>query len=112
MTKSDVLERLAEVISQRQRERPQDSYVTRLFEGGHPAVAAKVREECEELIRAAAAGDAEHTAHEAADLLFHVLVLLADAGVEAGAVYAELEGRFGTGGLEEKRSRAAKERAC
>jgi phosphoribosyl-ATP pyrophosphohydrolase len=105
MAGADILERLGAVIEQRRRERPDDSYVVRLLDGGHEAVAAKLREESEELIEAAASGDADHTAHEAADLLFHTLVLLAQAGVETAAVYAELERRFGTGGLEEKASR-------
>jgi phosphoribosyl-ATP pyrophosphohydrolase len=105
MAGPDILERLGAVIDQRRRERPAGSYVVQLLDGGSDAVAAKLREESEELIEAAAAGDAAHTAHEAADLLFHAWVLLAQAGVERGAVYAELERRFGTGGLEEKASR-------
>ena len=106
MSGSDVLERLARVIQERHRERPPGSYVSSLFEGGHAAIGAKVREEAEELIEAAAAADAAHTAHEAADLLFHVLVLLEQAGVAPAAVFGELDRRFGTGGLEEKASRA------
>lgn len=105
MATSEILDRLAEVIEERRRERPEGSYVTTLFEEGLPAIAAKVREESEELIEAAAEGDASHTAHEAADLFFHVFVMLAEAGVEPAAVYAELDRRFGTGGLVEKRSR-------
>jgi len=70
-------------------------------------VAAKLREECEELIEAAARGDARHSAHEAADLLFHVWVLLGALELPPERVYAELERRFGTGGLEEKAARGA-----
>ena len=51
---------------------------------------------------AAAADDRAHTAREAADLLFHALVLLRSAGVATSAVWDELDRRFGTGGLEEK----------
>jgi phosphoribosyl-ATP pyrophosphohydrolase len=105
MATSEILDRLAEVIEERRRERPEGSYVTTLLDGGLPAIAAKVREESEELIEAAAENDADHTAHEAADLLFHVFVMLAEAGVEPSAVYAELDRRFGTGGLVEKRLR-------
>ena len=112
MTATDILERLAAVIEQRQRERPEDSYVARLLAGGHAAISSKVREESEEFIEAAAADDPDHTAHEAADLLFHTLVLLAHAGVAPGAVYQELERRFGTGGLEEKRERSLGEGEC
>jgi len=103
----DILERLGSVIEQRHRERPDGSYVVELLDGGHGAIAAKLREESEELIAAAEAGDAAHTAREAADLLFHALVLLEQAGVAPAAVWEELERRFGTGGLEEKASRGA-----
>ena len=106
MSSSEVLEQLTAVIESRQRERPAGSYVTSLFAGGHAAIADKVREEAEELIEASAGSDASHTAHEAADLIFHTLVLLAQAGVAPRDVFGELERRFGTGGLEEKRARA------
>ncbi len=102
-----VLLRLAQVIDDRMRERPEGSYVVRLLDGGLEAIADKVREESQELIEAAAADDGDHTAHEAADLLFHVWVLLGRAGVAPERVFAQLESRFGTGGLVEKASRGA-----
>jgi len=105
MADPSILDRLFEVVLQRRRERPSGSYVTKLLEGGLPAVGAKVREEAEELVEAAAAGDADHVAHEAADLVFHAWVLLAAADVPPERVYAVLEGRFGVGGLEEKARR-------
>ena len=107
MARAEILDRLAAVIAERRSEPREGSYTCALLEGGHGAIAAKVREECEELIEAAAGDDAAHTAHEAADLLYHAWVLLALAGVEPAAVWAELERRFGTGGLEEKASRGA-----
>ena len=109
MSGEDVLPRLIELIEQRQRLRPSESYVVSLLDGGIDAIGAKVREEAEELIEAAAANDRDHTAREAADLLFHVCVLLADAGVSLDAVLGVLESRFGTSGLEEKASRATTE---
>jgi len=102
-----VLDRLFEVIAERARLRPEGSYVVKLLDGGLPAIAAKVREEADEVIEAAGAADSTHTAREAADVLFHLWVLLAHAGVEPGAVYAELEARFGVGGLQEKAARSA-----
>ena len=115
MASSEILGQLWSVIESRLRERPADSYVTSLFDGGSGAVAAKLREESGELIEAAeqlaaaapeAAAEARaHVAHEAADLLFHTWVLLALAEVEPERVYAELERRFGTSGLAEKASR-------
>ena len=101
MAAGDVIERLEKVIQGRVRERPEGSYVARLLEGGEPAIAAKLREEAAEL----GAPDAD-TVHEAADVLFHMLVLLGVRGVEFGAVCGELERRFGTGGLAEKAARS------
>jgi len=105
MSSSAVLERLEQVIAERRRERPAGSYVTRLLEGGEAAMTAKLLEEAAELAEADP-GDAKHTAHEAADLLFHALVLLGARGVALAEVCAVLEGRFGIGGLVEKASRS------
>ncbi len=102
---SDVLERLFQLIEQRKELRPEGSYVTSLFDGGHEAVAAKVREEAAELIEAAQGENLAHTTHEAADLWFHTCVLLVQAGVSLGDVLQELEGRFGVSGLAEKAAR-------
>lgn len=105
MPAADILDRLYDAIRNRERERPDDSYVVQLLDGGVEAIAAKVREEAEEVIEAASQEDAAQVAHEAADLLFHLHVLMAKAGVVPGDVYAVLEARFGIGGLEEKRNR-------
>ncbi len=106
MNPADILERLYAVIEERARERPQDSYVVSLLDGGVDAIGAKVSEEAAETIEAAASGDRDHLAREVADLIFHTWTLMAHAGVRPEEVYAVLEGRFGTGGLEEKRGRA------
>jgi phosphoribosyl-ATP pyrophosphohydrolase len=102
---SEVLDRVYAVIEERGRLRPQGSYVVQLLDGGLERIAAKVREESGELIEAAASGDRRHVAHEAADLLFHVWVLLAQAQVAPAEIYAVLDGRFGIGGLAEKAAR-------
>ncbi len=103
MSSFEVLERLEEVIDQRRREKPSGSYVVELLSGGEPAIAAKIREEAAELIDAA--GDSEATVHEAADLLFHTLVLLGARKVPLREVCVLLEKRFGIGGLAEKAAR-------
>lgn len=107
MVDAVILDELFAVLQQRVAERPAGSYVTTLAEGGLDAVAAKLREETEELVEAAGGDDATHVAHEAADLLFHAWVLLAMAGVSPDAVYGELRTRFGVGGLVEKAARSA-----
>ena len=102
---SAVLDRLFEIVTARRDERPEGSYVVGLLDGGWEAIEAKVREEAQEVVDAARDESDEALAHEAADLLFHLWVMLASRGLEPSAVYAELERRFGTGGLEEKASR-------
>jgi phosphoribosyl-AMP cyclohydrolase / phosphoribosyl-ATP pyrophosphohydrolase len=103
-----VLARVAEVIARRRRERPEKSYVVSLLDGGLPKINAKIVEEAGELVEALPEGDAAHTAHEAADLLFHVLVGLEAAGVPVDAVFAQLKGRFGISGIDEKAGRKSK----
>jgi len=105
MSRPEALALLYEVLRQRVRERPAESYVSELLDGGMAAIGAKVCEEAQELVAAAEGDDPTHTVHEAADLLFHVWVLLANAGIEPAEVYRELERRSGTSGLAEKASR-------
>jgi phosphoribosyl-AMP cyclohydrolase / phosphoribosyl-ATP pyrophosphohydrolase len=100
-----ILARVAAVIARRRRERPEKSYVVSLLDAGFPKIAAKISEEARELNEALPAGDGAHTAHEAADLIFHALVGLEAAGVPADAVFAELGRRFGISGIDEKASR-------
>jgi len=100
-----VIARVAEVIAKRRRERPEKSYVVSLLAAGFPKINAKLTQEAGELAEALPAGDKAHTAHEAADLLFHMLVGLEAAGVAPEAVFAELARRFGVSGIDEKASR-------
>ncbi|MCL4190600.1 MAG: phosphoribosyl-ATP diphosphatase [Thermoguttaceae bacterium] len=104
-----ILSRLMAVIDQRKADRPARSYTAQLFNSGIEAISAKVREEAEELIEAASNGAAGkgRVVHEAADLFYHVLVLLAACDTNLAAVEAELARRFGMSGLEEKELRGA-----
>ena len=108
---SQVLDRLFEVIERRRDERPTGSYVVSLLEGGLPAIGEKIREEADEVVRAACGESDEALAREVADLIFHVFVLLAARGVDPTATYRELARRFGIGGLEEKAARGNQETA-
>ena len=90
---SAVLDELFHPIKQRQQEMPQDSYTTALFESGTARIAQKVGEEGVESALAAATNDIEHLPGEIADLLYHTLVLLADAGLTPDDVWAELRNR-------------------
>jgi phosphoribosyl-ATP pyrophosphohydrolase/phosphoribosyl-AMP cyclohydrolase len=92
------LESLWRVIAARAAERPEGSYTTSLIEGGVDAVGRKVTEEATEVLLAAkdhasgAAADSRVT-EEAADLIYHLLVLLAERGVAPTAVMGELRAR-------------------
>ncbi len=100
---SSILRQLASVIEDRRRNRPPDSYTTKLFDGGVDTIGAKILEEAAEVVEAA--GEPDALTHEAADLIYHLLVLLAHGGVTLADVEAELARRFGISGLEEKASR-------
>jgi phosphoribosyl-ATP pyrophosphohydrolase len=103
-----ILDRLYEIVIARRDERPAESYVVSLLDGGWDAIAAKVREEAEEVVLAARDESDAAVAHEVADLIFHVWVLMASRGVEPASIYRELRDRFGVGGLAEKASRPRK----
>lgn len=84
---------------------PDASYVARLFSQGRDAILKKVAEEAGEVLLAAKGGDPGALTREAADLLFHLLVALAEAGVSPADVAAELRARRGVSGLVEKAAR-------
>jgi phosphoribosyl-ATP pyrophosphohydrolase len=99
-----------EVIEDRKRNPPAKSYTTTLFQGGVERIGFKVMEEAAELVRAAGksqeSGEARtHLVHEAADLLYHVFVMLGYRDIPLQEVEAELGRRFGISGLDEKASR-------
>ena len=103
-----VLKRLMGVIETRKAERPSGSYTVTLLDGGTQRITAKIREEAEELIEAATdpgCSSPKFVIHEAADLFYHTLVLLAACDISLDDVEAELETRFGKSGLEERGER-------
>ena len=87
------LETLEGVIAQRLRDAPERSYTARLAAGGVKNVAQKVGEEAVELVLAAVGEDRARVTAEAADLLYHALVLLKVRDVVLADVIAELERR-------------------
>lgn len=103
------LERLESTIAARRGADPAASYVASLFAKGMPKIAQKLGEEAVETVIAAMAGDGGSVASEAADLLFHLVMLLAAAGVPLSDVMAELERREGVSGLTEKAARKSRE---
>jgi phosphoribosyl-ATP pyrophosphohydrolase len=103
---TDILARLEATIAARRDADPGASYVAALFTKGLPKIAQKLGEEAVETIIAALDGSTREIASEAADLLFHLHVLLSATGVPWSDVLAELERREGTSGLDEKAARA------
>lgn len=103
---NDVLARLSELLEQRKHADPQTSYVAKLYSKGMDSILKKVGEEAAETIIAAKDGDADKIVYETADLWFHCLVMLAQAGLKPQDVLNELARREGLSGLEEKASRS------
>ncbi|ELY83350.1 phosphoribosyl-ATP diphosphatase [Natrinema pallidum] len=91
----DVLEELFAVIEDRKERLPEDSYTASLLthEKGENEVLEKLGEETTELVLAAKDDDHEEIAHESADIVYHLLVLLAMKDMELSALEAELEAR-------------------
>lgn len=101
----DPLDRLeATIRARRDAADPSGSYVASLFARGRTKIAQKVGEEATETVIAALA-EPDTLASEAADLLFHLLVLLVDAGLGLDDVRAELSRREGVSGHDEKAAR-------
>jgi len=99
------LHQLESTIAARRDADPSASYVASLFAKGLPKIAQKLGEEAVETVIAAMSGDAKAVTGEAADLLFHLMVLLGATGVPLADVLAELDRREGTSGLAEKAAR-------
>ncbi|WP_375427813.1 phosphoribosyl-ATP diphosphatase [uncultured Sphingomonas sp.] len=101
----DPLDRLEAAIRARRGADPASSYTAGLFARGRPRIAQKLGEEAVECVIAALGPEARAIVPEAADLLYHLLVLLADADLTLADVRAELARREGVSGLEEKAGR-------
>ncbi|MCB2088886.1 MAG: phosphoribosyl-ATP diphosphatase [Sphingomonadaceae bacterium] len=103
----DTLTRLEQVIAERSSADPDSSYVAKLNARGVPVIARKLGEEAVEAVVAALAEDRGELVGEAADVIFHLMVLLQAKGVALEEVMAELDRREGVSGLVEKASRSA-----
>jgi phosphoribosyl-ATP pyrophosphohydrolase len=101
----DVLSKLAAVIAQRRAENASKSYTRELIDAGPERCAKKLGEEAVETVIAALGQDARALTREAADLLYHLLVVLEVRRVPFTDVLAELQSRMGTSGLAEKAAR-------
>ncbi len=100
-----VLADLFAVIESRRGDDPGRSYTARLFAKGRGKICQKLGEEAVETVIAALDETPAEVTKESADLLYHLLVLWAETGVDPAAVWSELAARGGRSGLDEKRSR-------
>ena len=101
----DQFDALEATIRERLSADPDTSYVARLAAKGRAKIAQKVGEEAVETVIAAVSGDAKALTSEAADLMFHLTVLLAHSRVSLDDVRAELARREGVSGIDEKAAR-------
>jgi len=108
MSNNDILKELTAILEARKSDSADTSYVASLYAKGLDKILEKVGEEATETIIAAKNGDREQIIYETADLWFHSMVLLADRGLSADDVLAELARRFGVSGIDEKASRTNK----
>jgi phosphoribosyl-ATP pyrophosphohydrolase len=102
---TNILKSLEQTIWERRAADPDTSYVASLRKKGRAKMAEKLGEEATEAVIAAVLDDRAGMTGEAADLLFHLMVLLADMDLSIDDVIAELARREGLSGLQEKASR-------
>jgi phosphoribosyl-ATP pyrophosphohydrolase len=104
-----ILARLMAVIEDRRARPNERSYTASLLAGGVDRIGAKIREEAAEVVDAAAEAETPegraHLVHEAADLIYHLFVMLGFREIKLAEVEAELARRFGISGLDEKAAR-------
>ncbi|MBY3042527.1 phosphoribosyl-ATP diphosphatase [Rhizobium leguminosarum] len=96
---------LESIVEERSKASPEQSWTARLVAAGQPKAAKKLGEEAIEAVMAAVTGDRDNLTYEAADVLYHLLVVLKIAEIPLENVMAELERRTAQSGLKEKASR-------
>ena len=106
MTMQTVFEQLTATIESRKAASPDSSYVAKLFHKGADSILKKVGEEATEVVIAAKDENREQIVYESADLLFHLMVMLAQYDLTLADVADELARREGLSGLVEKASRS------
>lgn len=99
------LDTLYTVLAERQGADPAESYTAKLYADGRAKIVRKFGEEAVELSVAALAEGKDAVIAESGDLLYHLLVLWAEQGITPDEIWRELEGRFGTSGIDEKNAR-------
>lgn len=106
MNMQSVFEQLSATIESRKTANPDSSYVAKLFHKGADSILKKIGEEATEVVIAAKDENREQIVYESADLLFHLMVMLARYDLTLADVAEELARREGLSGLVEKASRS------
>lgn len=101
-----ILDAVYQVVQERRNNPSEKSYVASLYAKGLDKILGKIGEEATEVAVAGKGGKPDEVVSEVADLWFHTLVLLSYYDLPPEKIYAELERRFGTSGLEEKAGRS------
>jgi phosphoribosyl-ATP pyrophosphohydrolase len=101
----DVILRLYRTIESRRNADPEVSHTAKLFQKGTKKIAQKVGEEAVEVVIEAIRNNRKRLVDESADLMYHLLVLWADAHIEPAEVWAELARREGMSGIAERAAR-------
>ncbi|PCK78025.1 MULTISPECIES: phosphoribosyl-ATP diphosphatase [Rhizobium] len=96
---------LERIVEERSKASPEESWTAKLVNAGQPKAAKKLGEEAIEAVMAAVTGDCDNLTYEAADVLYHLLVVLKIAEIPLENVMAELERRTAQSGLKEKANR-------
>ncbi|MEQ8193345.1 MAG: phosphoribosyl-ATP diphosphatase [Rhodospirillales bacterium] len=99
----EILNHLYRVIASRRGVDPKESYTAKLYDRGPGQIAKKVGEEAVEVAMALLAQTPKEVVEESADLIYHLFVLWAQAGVKPEDVWAELKRRDGAAGLADRK---------
>ena len=105
MSKEFDLSDLERIVAERAKASPDQSWTAKLVAHGQPKAAKKLGEEAVETVIAAISNDKDNLVAESADLLYHLVVVWVDAGINPQEVWAELARRQGISGIAEKASR-------
>jgi len=112
MSDRHIFARLMSVVEDRRDKPSERSYTVSLLQGGVDKIGSKIMEEAAEVVEAAGEPGEEgrqHLSYEAADLIYHLFVMLGYRNISLGEVESELQRRCGTSGLDEKAARKQKE---
>lgn len=102
---TDIFNQLEAIIAERMQQSPESSYVAKLNDKGLDTILKKIGEEATEVVIAAKDNEKQSVIYESCDLLFHLMVLLGNKGIQMDEIRVELQRRLGVSGLVEKAAR-------